>query len=396
MSYASPRERKAIPVLPEKGKAFWGIFRAARRKSSTHKEKRIASPKGCACQARIRPPFDRGPRLAYCPNPMNGPPIAPEAPWLAPIAGYSDLPFRLLCRRLGAAAAVTEMVSVKGLLFRQPGTQKLLATCPEDSPLVIQLFGAKPEHFAPVMQGLIGQGFCLFDLNAGCPVRKVVKTGSGSALLAEPERLLAIARVMVRAAVAAGGRVGVKLRLGFESGRDDVLDIGRALEQAGVSWLTLHPRFGRQMFTGRADWARLGALVRAVRIPVLASGDLHTAEDAIRCLAETNAAGVMFARGALHDPRVFERFAALVRGRPAPDPDPAGLAGVARAHVRLAKSLDGSEASLRKVRSFVPRYAKGLDGIRALRAKLSACRSWEELEAAAALIAGLAPIRPAG
>ncbi|MBU1229294.1 MAG: tRNA-dihydrouridine synthase family protein [Proteobacteria bacterium] len=318
---------------------------------------------------------------------MHTLPIAPDAPWLAPLAGYSDLPFRMLCRSFGAACAVTEMVSAKGLVYGGFGTTRLLNTAPGDGPLVVQIFGAEPDIFERAMPQLLEQGFTHFDLNAGCSVRKVNKSGSGSALMAKPALLLKIAEVMLRAA--GPGRVGVKMRLGFAPGEENFLDLGKALEDLGAGWLTLHPRTARQLFGGAADWSRIGELVRAVDIPVLASGDLFSAEAAARCLAESGASGVMFARGALTDPMIFQRLRDILAGRePAPRSAEA-LAEAAALHIRLARELEGTPRALRALRAFLPRYAKGFSGIRAVRQALLECRTWEELEATAGSIAAL-------
>ena len=187
-----------------------------------------------------------------------GLPLGRSAPWLAPLAGYSDLPFRMLCRSYGAACCVTEMVSVKGLtMSRNPATERLLETLPGpapagDNPLVVQLFGCEPERFRASTAMLAEWGYTAFDLNAGCPVKKVLKSGGGAKLLDDPDLLVSIARAMVEAAGSLP--VGVKTRLGFETGKDVFLDLGKRLEDAGVSWMTLHPRYGRQMFTGTAYW----------------------------------------------------------------------------------------------------------------------------------------------
>ena len=318
---------------------------------------------------------------------MNTLPIAPDAPWLAPLAGYSDLSFRMLCRAYGAACAVTEMVSVKGLVYGGSGTTRLLSTAPGDSPLVVQLFGADPEIFERAMPLLLGRGFTHFDLNAGCSVRKVNKSGSGSALMAKPALLHKIVQVMLRAA--GPGRVGVKMRLGISPVEENFLDIGRALSDAGAGWLTLHPRTARQLFGGTADWSRIGELVRAVPIPVLASGDLFSAADAARCLAQSGAAGVMFARGALVDPLVFQRLRDLLAGRESAPRTAESLAATAALHIRLARELDGSPRALRGLRAFLPRYAKGFTGIRAVRQALLGCQTWEELADTAGGIASL-------
>ncbi|MEF2145174.1 MAG: tRNA-dihydrouridine synthase family protein [Desulfovibrionaceae bacterium] len=323
---------------------------------------------------------------------MNTLPIRPELPWLAPLAGYSDLPFRMLCRELGAAVTCTEMVSAKGLNYFNKGTSSLLATQPSDTPLVLQLFGAEPDIFAQAMDKLLEKGFCFFDLNAGCPVRKVTKTGSGSRLLEDVDLLCALAKVMVERA--GPGSVGVKTRLGWEKGDEIYLDVARRLEDLGVAWITLHPRYGRQMFTGNANWAHLARLKKAVSIPVVGSGDLYSAEDGKRCLDETGIDAVMFARGALYDPTIFQRFTALMRGKTPPERDGATLSDIVCRHIRYTRKYEGSERSFRKVRSFIPRYAKGLRDIRSLRQELGLCNTWEELEKTAARIAEMVPSTP--
>lgn len=321
----------------------------------------------------------------------TGLPIGPDKPWLAPLAGYSDLPFRMLCRRYGAACCETEMVSVKGLLYGGHGSQRLLTSLEADRPLVLQLFGAEPDIYRRVMPGLAARGFTHFDLNCGCSVRKVTKSGSGSALMAKPGVLLEIVRAMVE--VAGPGNVGVKLRLGQDADSHNYLELGQRLAEAGVGWLTLHPRTARQLFGGQAHWEHIARLARAVPVPVIASGDLFTAEDAARCLAETACAGVMFARGALTDPMVFDRLRDLLAGREPRPRTAQALAEAAMAHIALSRELDGeaqaSSRAFRALRAFLPRYAKGFSGIRALRQRLLDCQDWDQLLAEAASIAGL-------
>jgi tRNA-dihydrouridine synthase B len=324
---------------------------------------------------------------------MNDFSITPDEPWLAPLAGYSDLPFRLLSRQYGCAVACSEMVSVKGMAFKNAGTRRLIATCPEDDPMVLQLFGSEPCHFEPVMDKLVMLGYRNFDLNAGCPVRKVLKSGSGVKLMEDPDTLVALASIMVKGAAAhpEGGRVGVKFRLGFNKGEDVYIELAKRLQDVGVDWVTMHPRYGRQMFAGQADWSKLALLKQAVSIPVVASGDLFTAEDGVRCVEETGVDAVMFARGALYDPSIFARYRSLRAGvEPAPR-DGEFLAAIVREHIRLTRLYEGDGRSFRKIRSIIPRYAKGLRGIRALRASLLECRDWQALEEAASVIARLEP-----
>ena len=315
--------------------------------------------------------------------------ITPDSPWLAPLAGYSDLPFRLLVKQFGCGVGCSEMVSVKGLAFKNAGTRRLLATCPEDDPMVLQLFGSEAEYFEPVMEKLIGMGYRNFDLNAGCPVRKVLKSGSGCKLMDDLDKLVNLADIMVRKAAEhpEGGSVGVKFRLGFNKGEENFIELGKRLEDIGVDWVTLHPRYGKQMFAGSANWSKLVELKQAVSIPVIGSGDLFTAEDGVRCIKETGIDAIMFARGALYDPSIFARYIALRTGKQMPLRDGKGLAKIVREHIRLTRQYEGDGRSFRKIRSIIPRYAKGLKGIRALRGSLLQCESWEALEDAANAIA---------
>lgn len=324
---------------------------------------------------------------------MNMFTITPDSPWLAPLAGYSDLPFRLLSKQYGCGVGCSEMVSVKGLAFKNAGTRRLLATCPEDDPMVLQLFGAEAEYYEPVMEKLVGMGYRNFDLNAGCPVRKVLKSGSGVKLMEDLDKLVNLADIMVKKAAEHpdGGRVGVKFRLGFNKGEEVFIDLAKRLEDVGVDWVTMHPRYGKQMFAGSANWSKLAELKKSVSIPVVGSGDLFTAEDGIRCIEETGIDAIMFARGALYDPSIFARYVALRQGKELPVRDGEFLAGIVREHIRLTRQYEGDDRSFRKIRSIIPRYAKGLRGIRVLRASLLECENWEDLENAASVIADMEP-----
>jgi tRNA-dihydrouridine synthase B len=229
---------------------------------------------------------------------------------------------------------------------------------------------------------LQGRGFAWFDLNMGCPVPKVTKTGAGAALLRNPSQALACARALIEAAPP--GRVGIKLRLGWEA---PVLpELGRALEDAGAGWLALHPRTARQGFSGVVREEALKELAASVSIPVLASGDLFSAGQALDRL-KTGAAGVMFARGALRDPAVFSRYLSALRGVRLPDPPPPeALRGLVLRHMELAETLSGDGAGrhppgLLKMRTVVPRYLRHLPGARRLRRELAGCESWEGLRA---------------
>jgi tRNA-dihydrouridine synthase B len=303
--------------------------------------------------------------------------FSPDAPWLAPLAGYSDLPFRRLCREHGCRVAVTEMVSAKGLLYHSPGTQELLMTCAEDTPLVVQLFGAEETFLVGAIERLREAGFRHFDLNCGCPVRKVSKTGSGAALLKEPDHLLRLAKAMINATEP--GCMGFKIRLGWHVGQPVFLQVAQALEDLGAGWLTMHPRFGAQGFTGNADWSQLALLKESVGLPVIASGDLFHAEDAVRCIKQTGVDSIMFARGALNDPSIFERFLCLRGKGAAAEKSCSQAVSMVRRLCDLYAEHGMDRLGLLKMRTLVPRFLKGLPGARSLRRDIVFCRTWDEV-----------------
>ena len=304
-------------------------------------------------------------------------PFRADAPWLAPLAGWSDLPFRLLCRELGAAVCCTEMISAKGFIYNSPGTRELLNTLPEDTPLVLQLFGAEAPFMAEAALRLKARGFVWFDCNMGCSVPKVTRTGAGAAHCRDVDNALRVAEALIGAA--GPGRVGFKLRLGWDTATADTWKtLARELEARGAGWLTLHPRTAKQGFTGTARWQALRELKTLVRIPVVASGDLLSAQDGLRCLAETGVDTVMYARGALRDPAIFRAHAQLLQGLTPTPPDASALKARILRHAELARTYASDRAALLKMRTIVPRYAHDLPGSRALRLAVIACRDWDD------------------
>lgn len=319
-------------------------------------------------------------------------PITPDKPWLAPLAGFSDLPFRLLCRERGAAAACTEMVSAKGLIYGLRGkktdnaTEALLRTTAADQPLIVQLFGADPVFIHDAAKELRDRGYLFFDLNLGCSVPKVTRTGAGAALLKEPRLALEVAAALFRAA--GPGRAGCKLRLGWDAGSEVYMDLARGLQDAGAAWITLHPRYARQGFGGEVRLEALEKLAAGLQIPVLASGDLFRPADAMARL-DLGISGLMFARGAMADPTIFSQYLALLKDGRSPEPPDAGaLRALISRHAALARQWGGGvpgrsglDPALLKMRGFAPRYLRHLPGAKAARAALARCSSWEELEA---------------
>lgn len=322
--------------------------------------------------------------LPPCPSALATPSFRADAPWLAPLAGYSDLPFRMLCREFGAKVCETEMISAKGLIFQSPGTGDLLRSVPQDQPLVVQLFGSEPEIMGQALLELRKAGYSFFDCNMGCPVRKVLRQKAGAALMAEPETALAIARAMLSAAWATGegladapARVGFKLRLPPFS--VSLEDFCRRLEDEGAAWITLHPRSASQFYKGSANHAITRKIAEMLEIPLIASGDLMTAQAGLDCLAETGARAVMYARGALGNPMIFTQHAMTLQGKQQPALDSARLRNLIERHIELARRHGGDAHAFGKMRSLIPRYVKHLPGVHALRLRLVKASSYEEL-----------------
>ncbi len=304
--------------------------------------------------------------------------IAPQSPWLAPLAGYSDLAFRLLCREYGACVACTEMVSSKGLMYASPGTKDLLQTVAKDSPLVVQLFGSDAESLEKALIYLLDRDFCFFDLNMGCSVPKVNRSGSGSAMLKDIEQSLKVAKAMLK--VAGLGKLGFKMRLGWDDSSHVFEELALRLQDLGAAWITLHPRTARQGFGGSAHWESLARLADKLEIPLIASGDLFTARDGINCILQTKVQGVMYARGAMHNPAVFQEHSTLWEQRTYEPQTPKGLLQMIRRHMELAKQYSSPRVGLLKMRTFVPRYVHHFHGVRVLRQALATCESWEHLD----------------
>jgi tRNA-dihydrouridine synthase B len=302
--------------------------------------------------------------------------VLPHNVVLAPLAGITNLPFRILCRREGASLAYTEMVSVNGLVREGANTLALLKSTPEDRPLGIQLFGDTPESLAEAARMVEGYGD-LLDINMGCPVRKVVGTGAGSALLKEPGKIAAIIRA-VRAATPLP--LTVKIRSGWHCGDNTFCEIGRIAESEGCDAITLHPRSRSQMFSGTAAWEHLRELKGSVSIPVIGSGDLFSADDCIGMLGETGCDGVMIARGALGAPWIFRQVAELAEcGIVTPVTNLQRVEAM-RQHLELFCREAGEAIAVREMKKHVGWYARGFAGAADIRRACNSARDLRDLE----------------
>jgi tRNA-dihydrouridine synthase B len=291
---------------------------------------------------------------------------------LAPLAGVSDMPFRMVARAFGCELAYVEMLSIHALSHRNRKTMELLDRPPGDKPLGVQILGRDPERIERAMDFLEPCGFDLLDLNAACPVKKVAKRGEGAALMKEPEVLEALLRVMVRKSAIP---VTVKIRSGWDGQSVNAAEIARRAEQAGVAAIYIHGRTRTQQYSGQVDYAPIAEAVRAVSVPVIGSGDVFDAIGAKRMLDETGCAGVVAARGAMGNPWIFpETRQYLDTGTIPGRPDIHEITRVMREHLNMCVALYGDEVAVKIYRKFFIWYTKGLHGAKPLRMQAVKCR----------------------
>lgn len=271
------------------------------------------------------------------------------------------------------------MISAKGLVYRTRNTLELLETSPEDNPLVVQLYGSEPEIISRAVKILIDLGFTFFDLNCGCSVKKVIKTGSGAALMKTPDLIAEIFSAMTQQAEASN--CGVKIRSGWNAREDEMyLEVAEKLAPYQPGWITLHPRTAVQLFSGDADWSKLKRLKDSTPIPVVASGDLFTAQKALKCLQETGVDNIMFARGALNNPAIFEHYLNLRENIFTSEFDVAFLKNLCLKTIYYYQKYCPVHKGMLKMRTVLPRIIREVPGARELRKSIIACNNWESIE----------------
>jgi nifR3 family TIM-barrel protein len=275
---------------------------------------------------------------------------------LAPLAGYSDLPFRLLCRKFGAGFCVSEMISCHGLVYQQTNTLKMLASIPEEKPVSFQLFGSDPEIMADAAEIMASFGPDMLDINMGCPVKKVTKRGAGAALMTDPGLAEAILmKIVSRVSVP----VTVKIRSGKDSQSINAPVFAKMLADCGASAITVHARTWSQGFSGYIDKKIITQVKKAVSIPVIGNGDILSCLDGHQMIEETGCDGVMIGRGALGNPWIFQEV-----GRPQ---DIQEVMLGARTHLALIEEFLPADKLLGYIKNHMCRYFKGLPGSSVLR-----------------------------
>lgn len=305
--------------------------------------------------------------------------------FLAPMAGVTDLPFRCVCRKFGAGAAVSEMVSSKAIYYKDKKTELLLQTNEQDSPLGVQLFGSVPEIMAYAAKVIEEKNICRFlDINMGCPMPKITGSGDGSALMRNPDLIFRIVQA-VKNAVSLP--VTVKLRAGYKADAVNAVECAKAAEAGGASMIAVHGKTREQMYMPPVNLAVIRDVKQAISVPVIGNGDIRDGEDAARMQRETGCDGLMIGRAALGNPFIFEEIGAYLKGVEYHTPGTEERMRVALRHLEHLVRYKGEHIGMLEARKHLAWYLKGVRGAAKLRAKINEMKTWEQAaEIAAAAV----------
>lgn len=297
---------------------------------------------------------------------------------LAPMAGITDLPFRILCKEQGADVMVTEMISAKALFYGNKNTLPLMQTEEEEEPIGVQIFGSEPELMGAMAHKIENKGFSYIDINMGCPVPKIVNNKEGSALMLNPELA---GRIVKEVSKAVSLPVTVKFRKGFDDQHLNALEIGKIAEESGAKAVTIHGRTREQYYAGKADWDIIKALKEEIKtIPVIGNGDIFTPEDAKNMLEYTGCDAVMIGRGSQGNPFIFKRTVEyLENGILLPEPTWEDRLDIAEKHMDMLADYKGEVIGIREMRKHLGWYIKGLPHSAEMRVKINATSGRENM-----------------
>lgn len=296
---------------------------------------------------------------------------------LAPMAGVTDLPFRILCKEQGCGLMYTEMVSAKAVYYNNKNTKELLRILPEERPVSLQLFGSEPELMADMAKRLEDGPYDIFDINMGCPVPKVVNNHEGSALMKEPKLVWKIVNSMARAV---DKPVTVKIRKGFDDSNINAVELAKIIEDAGGAAVAVHGRTREQYYSGKADWDIIRQVKNAVSIPIIGNGDIFCAEDAVKMLEYTGCDGVMIGRGAKGNPWIFSQISAYLNdGNITGKPAISELCEMILRHTDLQIKYKGEYTGIREMRKHIAWYTSGYPNSAMLRSKVNLAESREDI-----------------
>lgn len=315
--------------------------------------------------------------------------LGPLTTWppvvLAPMAGVTNYPFRSLVRGFGPALYVSEMITARGYLLGNRLTRLLASSRPDEKPRSVQIYGTDPVDVGEMARALVADGVEHIDMNFGCPVPKVTRTGGGSAVTWKPRLLARLVRAAVHGAGASGSNpvpVTIKVRKGLDDDKLTFLDSGRVAQEEGARAIGLHARTAAQLYSGEADWNAVAELVTRVSIPVLGNGDVWESWDALTLMRRTGCAGVIVGRGCLGRPWLFAELAAVFDGRePEPPPNFGRVVAIMDDHARRLMDFFGPELGMRQMRKWCSWYTQGFPGSARARGELVRVRTLEELHA---------------
>ena len=296
---------------------------------------------------------------------------------LAPMAGVTDLPFRLLCKEQGAGLLCMEMISAKALQYKNKNTKALLAIHPDEYPVSLQLFGSDPKIMSEMAKMIEELPFQILDINMGCPVPKIVNNHEGSALMKDPAQAEKVLTAMVKAVKKP---VTVKFRKGFNDQNINAVEFAKMAESCGVAAVAVHGRTREQYYSGKADWDIIRQVKETVKIPVIGNGDVFTPEDAKRLLDETGCDGIMVGRGAKGNPWIFKRITHyLETGELLPGPTLMEVRDMILRHGKMLTEYKGEMIAMREMRSHMAWYTKGMRNSAALRCEINQVETLEGL-----------------